>query len=119
MNSLRQPLDLTVTSQACVARFRKAQVLDQATLDACRAQLDESLVRTRPPRLILDMSELTSVSSAALGWLVLLSNARQKLGVELTLCGLSPLVQQVFEMTRLSPRFHITGDVATALGQVG
>ncbi|MFM8584751.1 MAG: STAS domain-containing protein [Planctomycetaceae bacterium] len=118
MNFPRPPLDLTVTPQATVAHFRKAQILDQATLNACRAQLDENLVLTKSPRLILDLSELTSVSSAALGWLVLLAKERDQGGVELILCGLSPVVRQVFEMTRLTSRFRIASDVAAALSQI-
>ncbi|MFM8223956.1 MAG: STAS domain-containing protein, partial [Planctomycetaceae bacterium] len=84
----------------------------------CRAQLDENLVLTKSPRLILDLSELTSVSSAALGWLVLLAKERDQGGVELLLCGLSPMVRQVFEMTRLTSRFRIASDVAAALSQI-
>jgi len=110
-----EPLEIEPHANAWVARFPPLAALNQPTLDHFRTQLEQLTATPGPRRQILDLSRMTSVSSAFLGWLVITASRLEVRGVDLRLAGLSPAVRQVFEVTRLTPRFQIVSDTHTAL----
>jgi anti-sigma B factor antagonist len=69
-------------------------------------------------RLIVDLSQLAYISSLGLRSFVVVGQLQQEKGGTLRLCGLTGLVRQVFEITRLSSVFPIHDSVDSALAGV-
>lgn len=65
--------------------------------------------------LVVDLSELAYISSLGLRSFVLIGKLQQEKGGKLQLCGLTGLVKQVFEITRLNSVFPIHASVDAAL----
>jgi anti-sigma B factor antagonist len=66
-------------------------------------------------KMVLDLSELTYVSSMGLRSLVLTAKLMQSHNGTLRLCGVSGFVQQILEITRLNTVFTISESVDAAL----
>lgn len=67
---------------------------------------------------IVNMGELAYVSSLGLRSVVMIGQLVKEKGGSLRLCGLTGLVKQVFEMTRLNTVFPIHESVESALSAV-
>jgi len=78
---------------------------------------DELLSLVRPKRkLVVDLTAVEFLSSAALGKLVSLDRRMQAMvGSELRLCGMSPAVRQMFAQSGLQSLFQIFDDCHSAL----
>lgn len=66
--------------------------------------------------LVLDMQGLQYISSLGLRSFVVVGQAAKAKGGALHLCGVTGLVKQVFEITRVSSMFRTYDSVASALG---
>lgn len=88
-------------------------------MDAVQATAFEEECKTWVDRgtgtLIVDLSELAYISSLGLRSFVLVGKLQQEKGGKLRLCGLTGLVKQVFEITRLNSVFPIHDTVDAAL----
>ena len=85
----------------------------QAFEEACTATVNQGT-----KNLIIDMSELAYVSSMGLRAFVVVGKLLQEKGGTLRLSGLTGLVKQVFEITRLSNAFPMHDSVDAALTDV-
>jgi len=63
----------------------------------------------------LDLSGVEYISSGGLRVVIMLLKALEKTGGKLALCGLSPFVSEVFEITNLNQRFTIRSSRDEAL----
>jgi anti-sigma B factor antagonist len=71
-------------------------------------------------RYIIELSQLSFVDSSGIGTLVsFVSMCSKKDGGKVILCGLSPQIRNIFEVTRLMSVFVITDDVVTAREAMG
>lgn len=52
-------------------------------------------------RIVLDLADVRMVASAGLGVLVSLNKICKEKGGKFAICGLDPMLKQVFEMTKL------------------
>lgn len=77
---------------------------------ACKAWVEQG-ART----LVIDMSELTYVSSMGLRSFMVIGKDLTEHSGALHLCGLTGLVKQVFEITRLNTVFTMHSSVDSAL----
>jgi len=66
------------------------------------------------PALIVDLSEVPSVDSMAIGSLVRVYVSCNKTGRKLALVGLNPRVKSVMQLTGLGPLFDVYGTVSEA-----
>ena len=91
-------------------------------MDAANATLFqeecESGIKRGATVLILDFSELTYISSMGLRALVVVGKFLEERNGKLHICGLTGLVKQVFEITRLNSVFTIHDSVQSALAAV-
>ena len=66
-------------------------------------------------RIVLDLEGVEYISSGGLRVVIMLWKALEENGGQMILCGLSPFVSEVFEITRLSQRLRICATRAQAL----
>lgn len=85
---------------------------------AATAEIDRSFLRVtagRPRLVVLDLSEMSFVSSLAMGSLMNLHRAVTRQGGRLRLAAVQPLVAEAFTRVRLPEVIEICDSVASAL----
>ncbi|MBE7437697.1 MAG: STAS domain-containing protein [Spirochaetales bacterium] len=73
------------------------------------------LEQEKAQQILLDFSGVRYIDSASIGSLMSYQSQINRRGGEITLCGLLPSVNRIFEMNGLSSLFKIFPDQATAL----
>ena len=94
--------------------MRVAGRMDAESTPAFEAEC-ESCIAEGYSSLILDLSELTYVSSMGLGAIVRVAKQLRDGGGEVRICCLTGLVRQLFEITRLNHVFPAHDSVESAL----
>jgi anti-sigma B factor antagonist len=89
-----------------------------AELDRLSGRLFRLVRRGGRTRLVLSLGNVEALGASALGTLVRLRWRVGRAGGKLCLCGLRPVVREVFEATRLDTRFVIRSDEGDALNAV-
>jgi anti-anti-sigma factor len=86
-----------------VLTFTEAQILGDELADEIRDQLLTAAVNSQPQpqSAILDFSQVKFLSSSGFRPLLSLHRVLRQQGGRLLLCGLSPEVHEIFEVTRL------------------
>src|SRR5690606_20856977 len=69
-------------------------------------------------KLVLDLSEVVSISSAALRGLMIAAKRCRKQNGKFVLAALQPAVEEIFRMGRLDPVFEVLRSVHAALAAV-
>lgn len=69
-------------------------------------------------RLVLDLGQVRSVASVALGVLVSLNRKMSQAGGQIRFCGLDPNVQYLFQITTLDRILDIEPDLPAALASL-
>ncbi|KPL80499.1 hypothetical protein SE18_23815 [Herpetosiphon geysericola] len=70
------------------------------------------------PHIILDLSRVNFVDSAALSWMVRLSKQASMLNGSFQICGLQQPVHIILELTRLDRVFVVTTTIDEALAKI-
>ena len=79
-------------------------------------RLAQSLVRSgRAPSVVVDLSRLDTIRSSLMAWLILLERRLDAARGKLVLCGLTPVVCEVFRRTRIENLFEIVDSTTEAL----
>jgi anti-sigma B factor antagonist len=97
---------VNVIGDVTVVHFTDARMLDEETVQSVAEELF-SLVDENYKKLLLNFSNVEYMSSAALGQLI---NLHKRLVADhgrLVLCGMSPQIYEIFEITKLDRIFKI------------
>ncbi len=103
--SVRRDPDATIVTLAGEVDLRTSPQL--------RNTLHE-LLENRPPRIIIDLSDVSYVDSSGVGTIVELKRRAMRSGSDVILVGLQTRVRSVFEITRLDKFFTIAKDIDEA-----
>jgi anti-anti-sigma factor len=97
---------------------------DEAS-DALCNELCAAVANLPVPNAVLDCRDVTFVTSLGIAALLRFRNRCKQAGGRVVLCGLSPLVQEVFETTKVGTTdpdgdapFLITADVPSAVARL-
>jgi anti-sigma B factor antagonist len=93
-----------------VVRFLDRNLLDETIVRAIHEQIDASLRPGEPIGLILDFSNVSMVSSAFIGRIVVLHNRAGASKGLLVMCELGPAVRDTFRTTNLDRVLKIGRD---------
>jgi anti-anti-sigma factor len=102
-----------------VVNFQNASVLDGSAIDALGRTLMDLVNRQDQRRMILDFSEVKFMSSQALGVLIQLKKAIDKVKGKIAIAGIRPDLQKVFKITNLHKLFSFHEELDKALGEFG
>jgi anti-sigma B factor antagonist len=98
-----------------IVRFVDRPTLSGTTAEAVSDELGRLVDREGRFRLILNFGKVESLTSLMLGKLIALNKKVQAAGGRLAVCNLSPDLQELFEITRLSEYLAIYADERDAL----
>jgi anti-sigma B factor antagonist len=103
-----------VTSRAGASEDVRILVLRGAISLSQSAMFQEAVANATAPRLILDLTDVPSLDSMAVGALVRSFVTCNKAGRKLALVGLSHRVRNILQLTGVDPLFEIYATVADA-----
>lgn len=87
--------------------------IDLARSPSMRAQVAEAMKQS-PRRVVIDLSKVPYMDSSGVATLVEALQISRKTGAKLFLCGLTPRVRSILEISRLDTVFTIVADRAAA-----
>lgn len=110
-------MDLNPTSQDGALVLRPAGRIDHATADAFQAALQPHLEQARAGAapVVLDMQGVDYISSVGLRVLMMAARQAHDQQGRLVVAGLTPLVKEVFEISRFNLVFDLYDDLPAAL----
>jgi anti-sigma B factor antagonist len=88
--------------------------LDMHRAPAMREAMS-SAITSRPPQLVVDFSDVNYIDSTGLGTLVFVLRKVKEYRGQMTLVAMSPMVKNVFEVTKLLSVFEIHNSVEEAI----
>jgi len=96
-----------------LVRFTKRRILSENVIEQIRQEMQALLA---PERLmLLDMSNVEYLSSAAIGILINIHRMLHKSTGKLTLCGIPEKIGDLFRICKLDRLFEIYPDLESAL----
>ena len=92
------------------AGMANVDVLDEALTKACAE---------KPLVAVLDMSQMSFISSIGMGSLVAFKRGIERCGGKMKVAALQPMVADAFKRARLTDVFEIHDTVESAIGEAG
>ncbi len=111
MSSIRAEESGDVT----VIYFNENKILDEAKIQQIHSELNEKLGDVRAGKLLLNFANVTFMSSAMIGKIILLNKKCKGADIKFKLCNISDNVMEVFKLMRLNKVLDIQADEEKAL----
>ncbi len=99
-----------------VAHLLDHNIVGEENVRAIFKELRDEIEPAAVTKLVLDFRDVEFVPSSVLAHLLTLAQKLKERQGTLKLCGLNPVLTEAFRVTRLSQKFEIHADEATALG---
>jgi anti-sigma B factor antagonist len=109
-----ESLDVRIEERAGASIVAPQGDVDLSSSPELRTAL-QSALRTKPARLVIDLSLTPSMDSSAIATLIEAMRLSKSAGVPLRLAAIQPRVQSVLEIARLTTVFDIRESVDEAL----
>ncbi len=110
-----QRIDVSKSGAVSVVRFRDRKILDEAAIQELGAELATLVDVDNRKAILLDFEGVEFLSSAALGKLITFDRKVKTAQGRLKMCGISPGILEVFQVTKLNKVFDIRGAAAEAI----
>ena len=98
-----------------VVYFNDAKILDESKIQQVHNELNEMLSSAPAGKLLLNFDNVTFMSSAMIGKIILLNKKCKSNDVKLKLCNISDNVMEVFKLMRLNKVLDIHKDEEKAV----
>jgi anti-anti-sigma factor len=100
-------LEVVEDTSRIVVRFPANTMLSEANAEEFSRELLALTKRKEHPHLLVDLGGVTMLTSTILEEIIALNSKIHAVGGRLTLFGLTPVIQQVFKVTRLDTLLEI------------
>jgi len=107
-------IELNMNGEITVVQFKRNKYLASEDIQQMGDELFQ-VVADGATQVVLDMSAVEFLSSAALNRLIMLNKKFKDVGGALRLSGLTSEIDKIFTITRLNTLFKIHPDVPSAL----
>jgi anti-sigma B factor antagonist len=98
-----------------IVGFGTGKLLDEAVIQQTGKELVEIVGQASEKKLLLTFHNVSYMSSAMLGRLVMFLKKCQQEGVDLKVCSIDPSIAEIFKITNLNKMFDIQKDEQKAL----
>lgn len=95
--------------------FQDVRIIDDSRINALGRELTELVNTGNSKKFILNFQNVSFMSSAMIGKLVLFGKNCKTAGIELKLCSINPNVEEVFNLMQLKKVFSIEKDEDAAV----
>jgi len=114
-------MDLHPSPRGNATVLSPAGRIDQASADAFQAALEPHLARCREgePAIVIDMSAVDYISSVGLRVFMMAAKQAKAQNGRIAVAALSPMVKEVFEISRFNLVLDLFDDVDGACASVG
>ena len=85
--------------------------LDAAVINTVGKAMMDEIDRSEKIRMVIDLQQVTHMSSAMLGKLIAVVKGVKKAKGDLTVCGVNKSIQPLFKVTKLEKLFDFHDDV--------
>ncbi|MEC7566824.1 MAG: STAS domain-containing protein [Planctomycetota bacterium] len=109
-----QQIEVSQNGEVTVVQFKSNKYLATDDIQQLGDELFQ-VVDDGSTQVVLDMSAIDFLSSAALNRLIMLNKKFKDVGGALRLSGLTAEIDKIFTITRLNTLFKIHADVPSAL----
>jgi anti-sigma B factor antagonist len=113
--SAHRRINASKVGDVTVVKFVDKKILDEASIQELGAELFGLVEVDNRMTILLDFEGVEFLSSAALGKLITFDRKVKTSKGRLKICGLTPGILEVFEVTKLNKVFDIRPDAAEAL----
>ena len=100
---------------ATVVELTEQKILDEVTISQIAAQLNALAAESDRPKIVVDFTQVSHMSSSALGMLITLHKRVREKNGQLRFCNIQPTIYEVFVITRLNEIFEIRSSRQEAL----
>jgi anti-anti-sigma factor len=107
-------MEVMVTKEGSVKVLKPIGSFIAGELEPIEREL-EDLCLNWTKRTVVDLEDVGFIDSAGLELLCRIQQQLNEHGLQLKLCGLNEITQKIFDLTRLSRRFEILPETASAL----
>jgi anti-sigma B factor antagonist len=108
-------IDIEEVGDVTVAKFIDKKILDETNIQIIGNQLFGLIDEDARTKIILDISNVEYLSSAALGKLITMDKKVKGAKGKLRLCSIRPDIYEVFAITKLNKLFDIYDNQEKAL----
>lgn len=119
MAAQNESLNVTEQDGITVIELTDRKILDEINITQIGEKLNSLVVEVDEPKMVMDFTAVSHMSSSALGMLITLNKrVREKKG-QLKLCNIQPAIYEVFVITRLNEIFDIFQSRDKAIESLG
>ncbi|MAT13501.1 MAG: anti-anti-sigma factor [Rhodopirellula sp.] len=111
---IMEKISLSQNGDVTVVAFSQPKFLDDGDIIQMGDELFQ-VVDSGVEKILLDMSNVHFLSSAALNRFIMLHKKVKGVGSELRLVAVTPEIEKIFAITRLNTLFSIHPDLSTGL----
>ena len=108
-------LDIEERDDVAIIRFREPRLTDPMAIEELGGQLYQVLEFKNSSKLVIDLSNVEFLPSAAIGKLISLNRKAKGCQASLRVCGLQQGVRDIFHMCALDRVFEVRDDVRAAV----
>lgn len=105
----------TIEGDVAVVSFIDARILDESSVKAIGNELEDLITKRYLLKMILDFSKVSHLSSAVIGKIIAVYKKMKAEKGEIKLCGLNPVIREVFKVTQVDKMIEVQKDTGSAL----
>jgi len=100
-------MNVATEGDVTVVELTQRKILDEINITRIGEELAALVAADEKPKILLDFSAVSHMSSSALGMLITLHKRIREKSGRLALCNIQPSIYEVFVITRLNEIFQI------------
>lgn len=100
-----------------IAYFQDVRIIDESRISSLGQELTELVTNTDNKKIVLNFQNVSFMSSAMIGKLVLFGKKCKTNDVELRLCNINENVDEVFKLMKLGKVFKIDKDEQASIAK--
>ena len=107
---------LTRTNEdVMIAYFQDARIIDESRIQSLGDELNELVTNAKYEKIILNFQNVSFMSSAMIGKLILFGRKCKSADIELRLCNINENIEEVFRLMKLEKVFKMDKDEEKSL----
>jgi len=115
MAELNPRMKVALAGDVTVVTLTDRKILDEVNIAQIGDQLGKLVAQNAQPKMVLDFTNVSHMSSSALGMLITLHKRIREKNGQLRLAAIQPAIYEVFVITRLNEILKISATQEDAL----